>query len=149
MNISLYELSLIAGGFTIIGALITIGGAHRLSIHLESIRRKHEAAAQLRAAFAPTLSFLYIARRHGNHDKPDIDIHIKTALLSHGAAVEMFRPFVSECNGNNYQQAWEEYRENVTKDQYSIAVEPRIEKIAVEEFLEIKIHNILQYAENK
>ena len=149
MNISPFELSIIAGSFTVVGALITIGGAHRLAIHLESIKRQQAAIANFRAAFSPTLSFLYIASQHGSHDKPDIDIHIKDALLAHGAAVEIFRPFVSKHDRGKYQKAWEEYRKEVAKDQYSVAVEPRIEKITVEEFLERKIHKILQYAEIK
>ena len=35
---------------------------------------------------------------------------MKTALLQHGSAVEVFRPFVRSKYQTAYQQSWEEYR---------------------------------------
>jgi hypothetical protein len=105
--------------------------------------------SKLRAAFAPTISFIYIVKNHGTHDKPDIDAHIKSTLLGHGAAIEEFRPFISGGKMSDYQKAWEEYRKSAAIDQYALAAEARINGISSEEYLETKIQKILQYAEFK
>lgn len=117
-----------------------------------AIMRRQEfniAAAKLRAAFAPTLAMIYLARQHGDLDRPDVDTHIKAALLAHGAAIEMFRPFVSAGNSTEYQKAWEDYRKAVAMDQYALAAEAKIKDIQSTELLEQKIHNILQLAKCK
>ena len=110
-NVTAYGLAIIAGGFTVVGALI--GGliAYWLAIELEARTLLQSAQCTFRAAFAPTIAFIYIARHHGTHDRPDIDAHIKGALLSHGAAVELFRRFVGAKHQAAYQQAWENYRQ--------------------------------------
>jgi hypothetical protein len=114
--LSPYELALIAGGFTVVGALITIFGAHHLAIHLESIKRKQFGVAKLRSAFAPALAMIYLARHHGTHNTPDDDEFIKKALLDHATAIEEFRIFVPESKQTAYQEAWEAYRKDALQD---------------------------------
>ena len=101
----------------LVGALITywfavklIERQHANDLRLYTIETRRIAAATFRAAFAPTLAFIYIARHHGTYDRPDIDAHMKMALLLHGTAIEMFRPFVASKDQAGYQDAWEKYR---------------------------------------
>jgi hypothetical protein len=132
----------------LIGALVGAWITYRFSLGLIAKQNSMQAAADLRAAFAPTLAFVFIAKRHiGTHDRPDFNAHLRNAVLSHGSAIEMFRPFVSKSDRSAYQKAWEEYQQEATKDIYDAAVEPRIEGVTVEEFIENKIHNILKHAE--
>ena len=109
-NITAYGFAIIAGGFTVLGALIGALVAYWLTTQIEDRKLSESARADFRAAFAPTIAFIYIARHHGTHDRPDIDTHIKNALLPPGAAVEEFRRFVGTDSGEGYQQAWEKYR---------------------------------------
>ena len=120
-----------------------VESSNQNAINVMRSQEQIQRVASFRAAFAPTLSFLYITQEHGTHDKPDIDTHIKEALLSHGAAIEMFRPFVPKHYRREYQQAWENYRKAVAMDQYDLSAEAIIEGVSSEEFLKIKIHSIL------
>jgi len=146
MQISAYDLALIAGGFTIIGALVGAIAAYWLAICLEKNKEHRAACATFRAAFAPTLAFIYIAKHHGNHDQPDIDTYLKNALLDHGSAIEKFRPFI-QCNDcASYQKAWEDYRNISAMDSYSAAVEAKTQNSQLTEFYENKMLNILRFA---
>ena len=146
MKITAYDLALIAGGFTIIGALIGALAAYWLTTYLEKNKEHRAACATLRAAFAPTLALIYIARNHGTHNRPDIDTHIKSALLDHGAAIEDFRPFIAGSDSTAYQKAWEDYRKISAMDSYSIAAEAKILNLQLDELLEHKILDILRFA---
>lgn len=143
--------STVLGG--ILGYFIRLFIEHRLAI--DRIRENikitefNKAAASLRASFSSTLSFIYIAEHHTPHDKPDINEHIKNSIFCHGAAVEEFRPFVNSNLRNDYQKAWEEYRNSVTIDQYALSAEAKIEGISSEKYLIDKIHNIVRFAELK
>src|ERR1035437_2360714 len=76
------------------------------------------SAAKFRAAFAPALAEIYLARHHGTHDTPIVGDILKKSLLTHASAIEEFRPFVS--NGTTYQEAWEQYRKTVRQDNNDI-----------------------------
>ena len=152
MILSPYELAIIAGGFTVVGALIAVFGAHRLAIHLESIKRQQTAEAKLRSAFAPALAMIYLARHHGTHDTPDDHKFIKEALLDHAAAVEEFRIFVPKDQRNAYQEAWEAYRKDARQDifartggEWSRAADEGRE-VPHGEIIEKKINGILAFA---
>lgn len=147
-SVNAYELALIAGGFTVLGALV--GGliAYWLAIQFEAIKSAGAAKARFRASFAPTLAFIYIARHHGIHDRPDIDAHVKQALLSHGAAVEVFRRFVPSDSRKRYQQTWEAYRKSAAmghEDRKHKEWETDID--AYEVLLETRIHELLTFAD--
>lgn len=135
----------IIGGFT----------AHFLGKDREKRTEFNRAAAKLRAAFAPTLAMIYLARHHGTHDRPDDDKFIKDNLLFHASAVEEFRPFIPSGKIGEYQQAWEEYRRAAREDIYMRAAEERIIKeeenrdIAHGGIIEEKIHTVLEFAEIK
>jgi hypothetical protein len=155
---------------TIIGAFIGIGGAvigatiagpvnyffSKILIKqssrnmLESVRliEFNKSVAAFRAAFAPALSFIYLAKKHGStHDAPDVDKFLKDYLLSQAAAIEQFRPFVAESDRTAYQEAWEKYRYEVWNYEFvSNALNPEVDEFKVYEDM---IHEILKFAKHK
>jgi len=126
-----------------IGGLVGFLSAQRISDR----NTRAIAYAKLRSAFAPTLAFIYLARHHGTHDKPSIDLHIKNALLNHGAAVEEFRPFVSINRYKTYQEAWEKYRKIAVQCRYETAGEESDWGAKEGEIIESSISEILRLAE--
>jgi len=52
-NITPYDIALIGGGFTIVGALIAAVVAYWLTTKLEIFKEKRAACTSLHAAFAP------------------------------------------------------------------------------------------------
>jgi len=105
------------------------------------------ACAKLRAAFAPSLALIYIARHHGAHDKPSVDSGIKKALMDHGAAVEEFRIFVPINERSAYSEAWEEYRKIAAQHSFDTVGEEWELEAKEGELLEGKINAILSFAE--
>lgn len=153
MEIDAYTLVIITGGFTVLGALIGALSAYWLSTHLEQFKEHRAACAKLRAAFAPALAMIYLARHHGTHDRPDDVAFIKSELLRQAAAVEEFRPFVSESDKLSYQTAWENYRRDARKDDFDRTGDEwarQAEKkraVPSGEIIEEKIHVLLRFAE--
>jgi len=105
--------------------------------------------ASIRAAFAPALSFIYLAKKHGStHEVPDVDKFLKDSLLSQAATIEKFRPFVAEGDRTAYQEAWEKYRYEV----WNYGFEATTLRTDVDDpwkVFEDLIHNILQFSDDK
>lgn len=102
----------------ILGYLLKTQIDHRLAIsrifETARVTEVNKAVALFKAAFAPSLAFIYLAKKHGStHEVPDVDAFLKDTLLELAAAIEMFRPFVPENRGAAYQEAWEKYRYEV------------------------------------
>ena len=140
------------------GALLGAFVTYRLALNL--MQRQHaldraiadrearrKACASIRAAFAPTLAFVYIARHHGTHDRPNVDATVKNALLLHGAAIEEFRPFVNSRDGAAYQEAWEKYRKASVDCAFARWGEEKDWKFQDGEILEKNIHAVLEFAD--
>lgn len=113
------------------------------------IIRKQEfnkAASSIRAAFAPALSFIYLAKNHGStHEAPDVDKFLRDNLMTQASVVEEFRYFVPNNNRITYQKAWEDYRHEVWNYGFDASsITPNIDAHNV--YTE-KINNILKYAE--
>ena len=105
------------------------------------------AAARFRAAFAPTQAFVYIAQKHGTHDRPDVDAHVKGSLLMQGAAIEEFRPFVGAADSAGYQKAWELYRSAAASNIWDRAGREWGEELQEDQLLEKCVAEIVRYAE--
>jgi hypothetical protein len=105
--------------------------------------------ASLCAAFAPTLSFIYLAKKHGStHEIPDVDKFIRDSLLNQATAIELFRPFVSESDSDTYQEAWEKYRYEV----WNYGFDTTTFRTDVDDpwkVFEDLIHNILHFINDK
>lgn len=153
MEINAYTLSVIAGGFTIVGALIGALSAYWLSIRLERDKERRAACAKLRAAFAPALAMIYLARHHGPDDPPDDVMFIQNELPKQAAAVEEFRAFVSNNDQVTYQTAWENYREEARRNAFGRAGrewalgEEEKREVPSGEIVEEKICSLLNFAE--
>ena len=113
--------------------------------HISDRNARATACAKLRAAFAPALAIIYIAGRHGTHDRPPVDATIKDSLFSHASAIEEFRPFVPVSERITYQEAWEGYRQIAAQCQYATAADERCDNLQSGELFEQKIHVILSF----
>lgn len=152
-NVTAYDIALIGGGFAVVGALIGALSAYWLATELARVKEYRAACVRLRAAFAPALAMIYLARHHGNHDRPNDHGFIQTELLRHAAAVEEFRVFVPDSKRSAYQETWESYRKDAHQDGYS-----RIgdewgraadtgREVPHGEIIEEKIHALLRFTE--
>lgn len=130
----------------LVGAVLGSFLAFRFAISLAERREASIAKAAYRAAFAPSLAFIYIAQKHGNHDRPNIDAHIKDALLAHGAAVEIFRVYVPKRQIRDYQNAWEDYRLLAAEDPFPRTGEEEESGIQIGDSIKLKIHALLRFA---
>ena len=145
MELSAYEIALIGGAFTVLGALIGVLAAYWLTTHLEQFKERRMASRALRSAFAPALAIIYLGRHHGTHDRPQVGNILKTQLLAHASAVEEFRPFVRDSAV--YQGAWEDYRKTVREDTFSIDTLEWGTDSELWSTLESKIHVLLRHAD--
>ena len=143
-NITPYDIALIGGGFTIVGALIAAVVAYWLTTKLEIFKERRAACTSLRAAFAPAIAQIYLARHHGTHDTPVVGNILKDALVSHASAVEKFRPFASDDAA--YQEAWEQYRKTVSQDNHIIDTAEWETDAALWSTVETRIRAILSFA---
>jgi len=106
LQLSPYEIAIIAGCFTIAGVLLGAWIAHRSSVHLLKIHARREAGSKLRAAFAPEIAKVRLARVD---ESIDVEATLKSAFGKHAAAIEEYRPFVKTKDVGAYQKAWQEY----------------------------------------
>jgi hypothetical protein len=147
-GVTAYDIAIIGGGFAVVGALVGGLVAYWFTVQLEHRKLAQVARVEFRVAFAPTIAFIYIARHHGTHDRPDIDAHIKGTLLLHGSAVELFRRFVASERQDGYQEAWEKYRKSAAMGHEDRIIEEWGESIdGYEVLLEKQIHTLLHYAD--
>ena len=155
MQLTAYEIALIAGGFGIVGALLGALLSYRFAIKLANINAANaakqaetnairDARAKFRAAFAPAIAQIYLARHHGTHDTPIVGNILKETLVAHAAAIEEFRPFVSDSAA--YQEAWEKYRKTVRQDNHDINTAEWATDAALWSTVEDQIENILASA---
>lgn len=137
----------------VLGYLLKSQIDHRLAIariyETARVTEFNKAVASIRAAFAPSLAFIYLAKKHGStHEVPDVDAFLKNALPELAAAIEIFRPFVPKSESTVYQEAWEKYRYEVWNYGFD-ATTFREDIDDPEKVFEDLIHNILQFAEPK
>lgn len=155
MQLTAYEIALIAGGFGIVGALLGALLSYRFAIKLANINAANaarqaetnafrDARAMFRAAFAPAIAQIYLARHHGTHDTPIVGNILKDSLVAHASAIEEFRPFV--CDSAAYQEAWEQYRKTVRQDNHDIDTAEWGADAPVWSTVEAKINAILAFA---
>jgi hypothetical protein len=106
MNLSPYDLAIIAGLFTIVGALIGVISSYWLSIHLFEKQQLLIATANFRAAFSNTIGKMAIAQNDSSIDKRDL---LSSTFHELASAVETYRPFISSKDSTAYQDAWQKY----------------------------------------
>jgi hypothetical protein len=111
MNVGAYEIALIGGGFTILGALIGALVGYWLARLLANRYAIIAAKSKLRSAFSGAQAIITVARLHaeGDHRRPSVSDFVREAFVVHAAAIEEFRPFVCAKDREAYQKAWQEY----------------------------------------
>lgn len=108
MNLSAYEISLIAGGFTILGSLIGILGTYWFALRLSSINAKRDAGRQVVDAFKTELAQI----SNGKWSKEiDVEKMLQKAQVKHKSAVITLRYYLSDSQKNELDEAWSEYCE--------------------------------------
>jgi hypothetical protein len=140
VEVSAYGIALIGGGFTVIGALLSYWPSRWLMDRHNLILAK----SKLRASFAQAQARIKLTNPDEGHI---ICNFIKEYIPGHAAAIEEFRPFVSESDRDKYQKAWDDYCKTATQHHaktYGEAAGPT--EIRVDKLFREKIHAILAFA---
>lgn len=106
LNISAYEIALIAGGFTIIGTLLGALLGYRFSLSFAKVTERHRAAMKIRDAFKDEILALNPARHEMRIDLSDF---LENAFSKHRAAVLDFSYFLEAKDRTAFYTAWYEY----------------------------------------
>ena len=110
MNLSPYEIALIAGGFTIIGVLLGAWIGYRNSLKLHSIVEFNKAAAQFRNVFLGAILYLRDdIRIKGTGTSNKINEFLRTLIFKHMKALARFEPFLDTSQRKRMRHAWNEY----------------------------------------
>lgn len=145
MNLSPYELVLIAGGFTVIGALVGGWIGYKNALGIYSITEFNKSATEFRNAFLCELIFLKY-----NACLPECERTYTTLqeflragyIFRHLKAFDTFRDHLPTGERVAIDKAWEEY---CNFEQYSDKNnEADLKKLALE-----RIEKILKFAEHK
>ena len=120
MNLSAYEIALIAGGFTIIGALLGSWIGYRNALKINIIMEFNKAAAEFRAAFIEEQRLLDPNSFADRASAGSASSILKNAIHNHERAMIIFEPFVCKSQIEEYKQAWRDYAgENNNFPQYT------------------------------
>jgi len=99
---------LIAGGFTVVGALLGSFVTYRFALHLSSVNVRRDAGRRLREAFAPERASL-----HPITGAKDIDVErlLQASWPKHHAAVSELAFHLPQDQRAAFEHAWREYYE--------------------------------------
>jgi hypothetical protein len=144
MQLSPYEIALVAGGFTILGAILGSWLTFRFSLELSNINSIRLAGIRLRDAFSPELTKLQTSDALGITEIPDM---LKFSFHKHQAAVNEFRFFLKGKQLDGFDKAWREYYYDPNEEtpkfiQYTDELDPDHE-IAIK-----RIQAILEFTKN-
>lgn len=157
MNLSPYELIIIAGGFTIVGALI--GGliAFRNTISIYNLSEFNKAAALFREAFYPDLIFIKhnaVIAEKGSTDS--LDLFLRASYLHrHLKALETFKYSLSSKEKTEIDKAWSDYCHHPDKpktiffEQYSTRNVNYEHKEEIKQLALTRIDKILEFSKHK
>jgi hypothetical protein len=110
MNLTAYELSLIAGGFGIVGAILGAYIGYYFSIRLINRQDFNKAAAKFRNAFINQLNYLKSDVNTGSGDTSDIGEYLHSHYVSyHLSAFEVFRSYLTPEERMTIDEAWKKY----------------------------------------
>jgi len=110
MNLTAYELSLIAGGFGIVGAILGAYIGYYFSTRLINRQDFNKAASEFRYAFINQLNFLKSDVNTGSGDTSNIGEYLKSHYVSyHLSAFEVFRNYLTPKERISIDSMWKEY----------------------------------------
>jgi len=106
MALTAYDIALIGGGFTVLGALIGASVTYCLALELARRNAKRDAGRRLREAFA-----LELALMHPEHGKKDIKVEqiLQDAFPKHSQAVIEFAFHLKDNEKKKFLKTWKEY----------------------------------------
>jgi len=105
-----YEITLIGGGFTIIGVLIGSFIGYYFSTRLINRQDFNKAATEFRNAFIIQLNFLKYNVSSGSGDTSNIGEYLKAHYVgSHLIVFEVFRNYLTPKKRVAIDKAWEKY----------------------------------------
>ncbi|MBF0376290.1 MAG: hypothetical protein HQK72_02290 [Desulfamplus sp.] len=157
MNLSPYELVIIAGGFTIVGALI--GGliAFRNTISIYNLSEFNKAASLFREAFYPEIIFIkHNAIIAGSGSSDSLSTFLSAGYLHrHLKAFETFKYYLSVKESEKIDKAWKEYCYDPNNpkilffEQYSTRNVSHEHRETLKQLALTRIENILELAKHK
>ena len=110
MNLTPYEIALIAGGFTIVGTLIGAIIGNRNAISLNKIVEFNKAAATFRSAFTSELRELKTIIKYDMEIvEDDITKMLGSSAIKFENACIIFRPYLKKSKRICFNNAWKEY----------------------------------------
>ncbi|MBC8417156.1 MAG: hypothetical protein H8E10_01005 [Desulfobacterales bacterium] len=110
MNLTAYELSLIAGGFGIVGAILGACIGYYFSTRLINRQDFNKAASEFRNAFINQLNFLKFGVNTGSGDTSNIGEYLKAHYVGyHLSAFEVFRNYLTPEERVAIDKVWEKY----------------------------------------
>jgi hypothetical protein len=144
LNLSPYEIALIAGGFTIIGVLLGAWIGYKNALKLYNIVEFNKATTIFRNAFSNELIFLKhnaIVGKMGSTD--NLGECLRAGYIArHLKAFEIFKTYLTPKERMAIEKKWEKY---CNFAQYSDkANEVELKKLAIE-----RIEEILKFAEHR
>ncbi len=143
MNLTAYELSLIAGGFGIVGAILGAYIGYYFSIQLINRQDFNKAAAEFRNAFINQLNCLKSNVNTGSGDTSNIGEYLHSHYVSyHLIAFEVFRNYLIPKERVAIDETWEKY---CNFAQYSDKNnEAKTKKLALK-----RLKDVLKFAKHK
>lgn len=110
MQTSPYEIAVIAGSFTIIGALLGAWVGYRNALKIHSITQFNHAAGLFRNAFLPETTFLkHNANIGGLGSSNKLRELLRAGYLRHLKALEIFKSYLSTTDRVTIDHVWDEY----------------------------------------
>ena len=110
MILTAYEIALISGGFTIIGALIGGFTGYYFSTRLINRQDFNKAAAEFRNAFTNQLNVLKSDVNSGRGDTSNIGEYLRAHYVGyHLSAFEVFRNYLTPKERISMDSMWKEY----------------------------------------
>ncbi|MBU4462613.1 MAG: hypothetical protein KKB05_01545 [Proteobacteria bacterium] len=110
MNLTAYELSLIAGGFGIVGAILGAYIGYYFSTRLINRQDFNKAAAEFRNAFTNQLNVLKSNVNSGRGDTSNIGEYLRAHYVGyHLSTFEVFRNYLTPKERVSIDSTWKEY----------------------------------------
>ena len=145
MELTAFEIALIAGGFGITGTLLGALINHYLSLGRSRHDAKRFAGFRLREAFAPELAKLQHPEGRGIAEFSDI---LETAFEKHQMAVNEFRFFLTDDKLDSFNKAWREYYSWPYEDKPNFSKHMMLSKEDIQKTID-EITAILEFTKDK
>lgn len=156
MNLSPYELVLIAGGFTIIGALLGGWIGYRNAIGIYNIAEFNKAASAFRNVFLPIITYLkHNANIGGIGSSNNLHEILFSGYLRQLKALEIFKIHLSSKDREGIEKAWQNYCKSQSDptvlnfEQYSTKNATSEQEKELKHLAHTRINKILKFAEPK